>query len=34
MLAEGKVAAVTGFSFSATLNLKRLGVPADDLSSS
>ena len=31
MLAEGKVAAVTGFSFSATLNLKRLGVPADDL---
>jgi NitT/TauT family transport system substrate-binding protein len=32
MLAEGKVAAVTGFSFSATLNLKRLGVPADDLS--
>jgi NitT/TauT family transport system substrate-binding protein len=32
MLAEGKVAAVTGFSFSSTLNLKRLGVPADDLS--
>jgi NitT/TauT family transport system substrate-binding protein len=32
MLAEGKVASVTGFSFSATLNLKRLGVPADDLS--
>lgn len=32
MLAEGKVAAVTGFSFSATLNLKRLGVPMDDLS--
>ncbi len=31
MLAEGKVAAVTGFSFSATLNLKRLGVPAEDL---
>ncbi|HMO07665.1 MAG TPA: ABC transporter substrate-binding protein [Paracoccaceae bacterium] len=31
MLAEGKVAAVTGFSFSATLNLKRLGVPEDDL---
>jgi NitT/TauT family transport system substrate-binding protein len=31
MLAEGKVAAVTGFSFSVTLNLKRLGVPADDL---
>lgn len=32
MLAEGKVAAVTGFSFSATLNLKRLGVPMDDIS--
>lgn len=32
MLAEGKVAAVTGFSFSSSLNLKRLGVPADDLS--
>ncbi len=32
MLAEGKVAAVTGFSFSSTLNLKRLGVPADDIS--
>lgn len=32
MLAEGKVAAVTGFSFSSTLNLKRLGVPVDDLS--
>lgn len=32
MLAEGKVAAVTGFSFSSTLNLKRLGVPEDDLS--
>lgn len=32
MLAEGKVASVTGFSFSATLNLKRLGVPADDIS--
>ena len=32
MLAEGKVAAVTGFSFSSTLNLKRLGVPAEDLS--
>ena len=31
MLAEGKVAAVTGFSFSSTLNLKRLGVPADDI---
>ncbi len=32
MLAEGKVAAVTGFSFSSVLNLKRLGVPAEDIS--
>lgn len=32
MLAEGKVAAVTGFSFSSTLNLERLGVPSDDIS--
>ncbi len=32
MLAEGKVTAVTGFSFSSTLNLKRLGVPMDDIS--
>ncbi|KFE36806.1 ABC transporter substrate-binding protein [Thioclava atlantica] len=32
MLAEGKVDAVTGFSFSSTLNLKRLGVPMDDQS--
>jgi len=32
MLAAGEVAAVTGFSFSSTLNLKRLGVPADDIS--
>ena len=31
MLAEGKVAAVTGFSFSSTLNAIRLGVPADDV---
>lgn len=31
MLAEGKVDSVTGFSFSSTLNLLRLGVPADDL---
>jgi len=31
MLAEGKGAAVTGFSFSSTLNLKRLGVPAEDI---
>jgi NitT/TauT family transport system substrate-binding protein len=32
MLAEGNVAAITGFSFSSTLNLKRLGVPAEDIS--
>lgn len=32
MLAEGNVASVTGFSFSSTLNLMRLGVPADDIS--
>jgi NitT/TauT family transport system substrate-binding protein len=32
MLAQGNVAAITGFSFSSTLNLKRLGVPADDIS--
>ncbi|MEO1638463.1 MAG: ABC transporter substrate-binding protein [Pseudomonadota bacterium] len=32
MLAEGQVASVTGFSFSSTLNLKRLGVPEDDIS--
>ncbi|WP_372840314.1 ABC transporter substrate-binding protein [Phaeovulum sp.] len=32
MLAEGKVASITGFSFTSTLNLKRLGVPADDIS--
>ncbi len=32
MLADGQVAAVTGFSFSSTLNLKRLGVPAEDIS--
>ena len=32
MLAEGKVAAVTGFSFSSYLNLVRLGVPEDDIS--
>ena len=31
MLAEGQVDAITGFSFSATLNLTRLGVPAEDL---
>ncbi|PJI91758.1 NitT/TauT family transport system substrate-binding protein [Yoonia maricola] len=32
MLAEGNVAAITGFSFSSTLNLKRLGIPEDDIS--
>jgi NitT/TauT family transport system substrate-binding protein len=32
MLAEGKVDAIAGFSFSAVLNLKRLGVPEDDIS--
>ena len=32
MLAEGEVDAVTGFSFSSYLNLARLGVPEDDIS--
>ncbi|QFT63593.1 ABC transporter substrate-binding protein [Roseivivax sp. THAF30] len=32
MLASGEVDAVTGFSFSSTLNLIRLGVPEDDIS--
>jgi len=32
MLAEGKVDAVAGFSFSSFLNLVRLGVPEDDIS--
>ncbi|WP_375257145.1 ABC transporter substrate-binding protein [Citreimonas sp.] len=32
MLAEGEVDAITGFSFSSVLNLKRLGVPEDDIS--
>ena len=32
MLAEGQVDAITGFSFSSVLNLKRLGVEADDIS--
>lgn len=32
MLAEGKVAAVTGFSFTSSLNTERLGVAEDDLS--
>ena len=31
MLAEGKVDSVTGFSFSSYLNLVRLGVPEDDI---
>ncbi|WP_425051972.1 ABC transporter substrate-binding protein [Psychromarinibacter sp. S121] len=32
MLAEGNVAAVTGYNFSSFLNTKRLGVPEDDIS--
>jgi len=32
MLAEAKVDAITGFSFSSYLNLVRLGVPEDDIS--
>ena len=32
MLAEGNVAAITGFSFSSYLNLVRLGIPEDDIS--
>ncbi|MDA7424169.1 ABC transporter substrate-binding protein [Thalassococcus lentus] len=32
MLAQGEVAAVTGFSFSSYLNLVRLGVEEDDIS--
>lgn len=32
MLAEGKVDSVTGFIFSSYLNLARLGVPEDDIS--
>ena len=31
MLAEGKVSSVTGYSFSSFLNLIRLGVPEDDI---
>jgi NitT/TauT family transport system substrate-binding protein len=31
MLAEGQVAAVTGFSFTSYLNTTRLGVDADDM---
>ncbi|HCQ65542.1 MAG TPA: ABC transporter substrate-binding protein [Rhodobacteraceae bacterium] len=32
MLAEGNVASISGFSFSSYLNLVRLGVPEDDIS--
>jgi NitT/TauT family transport system substrate-binding protein len=32
MLAQGKVHAITGFSFSSFINLKSKGVPADDIS--
>ncbi len=32
MLAEGNVDAITGFSFSSYLNLVRIGVPEDDIS--
>ncbi len=32
MLAEGNVSAITGFSFSSFLNLVRLGIPEDDIS--
>ncbi|KGB81156.1 MAG: ABC transporter substrate-binding protein [Confluentimicrobium sp.] len=32
MLAEGKVDAVTGYAFSSVLNLGRLGVPEEDVS--
>lgn len=32
MLAQGNVAAITGYSFSSYLNMVRLGVPEDDLS--
>ncbi|MGP6086709.1 ABC transporter substrate-binding protein [Antarctobacter jejuensis] len=32
MLAQGNVAAITGFSFSSYLNLVRLGVPEEDIS--
>ncbi|TNC65360.1 ABC transporter substrate-binding protein [Rubellimicrobium roseum] len=31
MLADGQVQAITGFSFTSSLNAERLGVPADDL---
>lgn len=32
MLADGNVAAITGFSFSSYLNLVRIGVPEEDIS--
>ncbi len=32
MLAEGRVDAITGYSFSSFLNLVRLGIPEDDIS--
>ena len=32
MLAQGKVHAITGFSFSSYINLKSKGVPASDIS--
>ena len=32
MLAEGNVSAITGFSFSSYLNLVRLGIPENDIS--
>ncbi|NRB04390.1 MAG: ABC transporter substrate-binding protein [Rhodobacteraceae bacterium] len=32
MLAEGNVSSITGFSFSSYLNLVRLGIPEDDIS--
>jgi NitT/TauT family transport system substrate-binding protein len=31
MLAQGKVDAITGFSFSSFMNLKAVGIPADDI---
>jgi NitT/TauT family transport system substrate-binding protein len=31
MLADGQVQAITGFSFTSSLNTERLGVPADDI---
>ena len=31
MLAQGKVDAITGFSFSSFMNLKAVGIPADEI---